>query len=241
MCLPFWIRLTKTVRPSSSGSLAEVNPIRSAIAGSTKSSGIDQGFQNQRCIRVLAPIVSELSSRARQNRRGESFNLNGRKNEETPIIDDVLRDCVRVVADSSQSTGRALRSSTQDWSTTGRPGFGLCRIGRSTVTEHRLAPLHNAHSLEIVTVYYRWHPFFGLSLPVWRRSKHRDDERIYCKAPDGRICVLPEWMLRAECAHLCATFNGGDSPEGWPWRVANPASSWLLLLVTGRENRKGCR
>src|SRR5438093_11641588 len=62
---------------------------------------------------------------------------------------------------------------------------------------------HNAHNLETVTVYYRWHPLFGLVLPVWRRSKYCDGERIYCKAPDGRICVLPEWMLRPECEQLC--------------------------------------
>src|SRR5437868_7141488 len=68
---------------------------------------------------------------------------------------------------------------------------------------HPPAHLHNAHNLETVTVYYRWHPLFGLALPVWRRSKYGDGERIYCKEPDGRICVLPEWMLRPECAQWC--------------------------------------
>jgi hypothetical protein len=56
--------------------------------------------------------------------------------------------------------------------------------------------------LETVTVYYRWHPLFGLVLPVWRRTQHRDGQRIYCKAPDGKICLLPEWMLRPECMQL---------------------------------------
>src|ERR1039457_7141549 len=66
----------------------------------------------------------------------------------------------------------------------------------------RPARSHNAHSLETVTVYYRWHPLFGLSLPVCRRSQHREGERIYCQAPDGRICLLPSWMLSPECSRF---------------------------------------
>ena len=61
---------------------------------------------------------------------------------------------------------------------------------------------HNAHNLEMVTVYYRWHPLFGRSLPVRRRSHHREGERIYCEAPDGRICFLPTWMLSPECSRF---------------------------------------
>jgi hypothetical protein len=56
--------------------------------------------------------------------------------------------------------------------------------------------------LETVTVHYRWHPFSGLSLPVRRRTQHREGERIYCEAPDGRICHLPHWMLSPECSRL---------------------------------------
>src|SRR2546425_4246562 len=67
----------------------------------------------------------------------------------------------------------------------------------------RPAGSHNAHNLETVTVYYRWHPLYGLVLPVWRRIKYQDGQRIYCKAPDGRICALPGWMLRRECAQFC--------------------------------------
>ena len=67
---------------------------------------------------------------------------------------------------------------------------------------HPPARSHNAYNLETVTVYYRWHPFFGLSLPVRRRGQHREGERIYCEAPDGRICLLPHWMLSPECSRL---------------------------------------
>ena len=52
-------------------------------------------------------------------------------------------------------------------------------------------------------MYYRWHPLYGLVLPIWRRIKYQDGERIYCKAPDDRICILPGWMLHPECAQLC--------------------------------------
>src|SRR5213593_1703329 len=37
------------------------------------------------------PIVRKLSSRARQDRGSESFDVNGRENEETPVVDDVLQ------------------------------------------------------------------------------------------------------------------------------------------------------
>src|SRR5438552_8957392 len=80
---------------------------------------------------------------------------------------------------------------------------GVLRRRSCISVVRRPAGSHNAHNLETVTVYYRWHPLFGLVVPVWRRSKYCDGERIYCKAPDGRICVVPEWMLRPECAHLC--------------------------------------
>ena len=61
---------------------------------------------------------------------------------------------------------------------------------------------HNAHSLEIVTVYYRWHPLFGLSLPVHKRRKIRSGEQVSCQLPDGTQCSVPSWMLRPECAQF---------------------------------------
>jgi hypothetical protein len=50
-------------------------------------------------------------------------------------------------------------------------------------------------------VYYRWHPLFGLTLPVHLRSNYSDGERIYCQSPDGRICIMPNWMLDPESSH----------------------------------------
>src|SRR2546426_8219297 len=61
---------------------------------------------------------------------------------------------------------------------------------------------HNAHSFETVTVYYRWHPLFGLSLPVHRRRKSSNGERVSCQLPGGKLYSLPSWMLRPDCAQF---------------------------------------
>src|SRR5664279_6524160 len=62
---------------------------------------------------------------------------------------------------------------------------------------------HNAHRLahfEIVTVYYRWHPLFGQSLPVRRRQKFPYGEQVFVQLESGATCALPSWMLTADCA-----------------------------------------
>ena len=66
-----------------------------------------------------------------------------------------------------------------------------------------LAPiqLHNAYAVETVTIYYRWHPLFGLTLPVRMRRKDRAGQRIYCES-DGKIYPVPSSMLSPECSQL---------------------------------------
>jgi hypothetical protein len=59
--------------------------------------------------------------------------------------------------------------------------------------------LHNAAHFERVTVYYRWHPFFGLSLPIRKRKKDFSGEQIFCHLPDDVICSFPAWMFSPEC------------------------------------------
>jgi hypothetical protein len=44
-------------------------------------------------------------------------------------------------------------------------------------------------------VYYRWHPLYGQTLTVWRRTRGRHGERIFCQLPDDTICALPAWMF----------------------------------------------
>src|SRR5580658_1739273 len=62
---------------------------------------------------------------------------------------------------------------------------------------------HNAHHFaasEIVTVYYRWHPLYGMSLRVHRRQRCPYGEVVFVKLENGSPCALPAWMLRATCA-----------------------------------------
>ena len=51
-------------------------------------------------------------------------------------------------------------------------------------------------------MYYRWHPLFGLSLPVRKRRRTRDGEQVLCQVPDGTLCSIPDWMFRPECAQF---------------------------------------
>jgi hypothetical protein len=61
--------------------------------------------------------------------------------------------------------------------------------------------LHNAYDVETVAIYYRWHPLFGLTLPVRMRRKDRASQLIYCES-GGKIYPIPSWMLRPECSQL---------------------------------------
>jgi hypothetical protein len=76
----------------------------------------------------------------------------------------------------------------------------LCGAGRNPAS-----PSHNAHlfsQFEIVTVYYRWHPLYGQSLPVRRRQRFPNGEQVFVQLDSGAACALPEWMLNATCAAL---------------------------------------
>src|SRR6202022_2540610 len=97
---------------------------------------------------------------------------------------------------------------------------------------HRSPPpiqLHNAYDFETVTIYYRWHPLFGLSLPVRTRRKDRNGERIYCES-DGRIYPVPSWMLSPECSQ----FSLG------PALLSTKALSELHDLLTSLPTHDDC-
>ena len=52
-------------------------------------------------------------------------------------------------------------------------------------------------------MYYRWHPLFGLSLPVHKRRKSSNGERVsFVSFLTARSASLPSWMLNPECAHF---------------------------------------
>ena len=50
-------------------------------------------------------------------------------------------------------------------------------------------------------IYYRWHPLFGLSLPVRKRRKDPDGDRVFCES-DGKLYPVPSWMLSPECSQF---------------------------------------
>lgn len=53
-----------------------------------------------------------------------------------------------------------------------------------------------------MTVYYRWHPLFGQSLRIHRRTKTCNGEQIFCQLPDSTLCALPMWMFSPDCAQF---------------------------------------
>jgi len=68
---------------------------------------------------------------------------------------------------------------------------------------HLAIQSHNAHHFgksEIVTVYYRWHPLYGQSLPVHKRRRFPYGEVVFVQTEGGATCALPAWMLSATCA-----------------------------------------
>lgn len=80
------------------------------------------------------------------------------------------------------------------------PPTNCCRSDRECCFPPPIE-LHNAYAVETVTIYYRWHPLFGLTLPVRMRRKDRAGQCIYCES-EGRIYPVPSWMLSPECAQL---------------------------------------
>src|SRR5206468_11028353 len=81
-----------TIHSSPSSGVSQADPVRGAIASTTETSGINQGFQQERTVAItLLPVAWELTGGARQNRRSQSFHLDPRKNQESAVVDDVLQ------------------------------------------------------------------------------------------------------------------------------------------------------
>src|ERR1019366_6642802 len=53
---------------------------------------------------------------------------------------------------------------------------------------------HSAHSPEVVTIHYSWHPLHGQVLPVHRRAKFPRGEYVFCQLPDGTLGGFPSWV-----------------------------------------------
>ena len=68
---------------------------------------------------------------------------------------------------------------------------------------HPASQSHNAHhfgQFGTATVYYRWHPLYGQSLPVWKRQRLPYGEVVFVQLENGGTLALPAWMLSATCA-----------------------------------------
>ena len=66
---------------------------------------------------------------------------------------------------------------------------------------------HNAHHLRVVTVQYRWHPHFSLTLAV-RQETGENREQLLCELPDGTLSLIPKWMTEMEA---CAVLSVGNA------------------------------
>jgi hypothetical protein len=52
--------------------------------------------------------------------------------------------------------------------------------------------------VKTVTLHYRWHPFFGLTLRVLRQQKYGDRVCLVCEGPSGTSSSFPSWMCSPE-------------------------------------------
>jgi hypothetical protein len=129
----------------------------------------------------------------------------------------------------SRCSGRDCRCDVAPRTTPGRPP-AVPAPTPNTSDARRPAQSHNAHSLETVTVYYRWHPLFGLALPVRRRQKDRNGERLLCQSPDDRLVSLPSWM----CSQECLQFLLG------PPLISVEALTELRVLLDVWQTSSGC-
>jgi hypothetical protein len=66
---------------------------------------------------------------------------------------------------------------------------------------------HNAHEMKRVTIWYRWHPFYGQIVRTLRARNKDGDQCIRCELPDGTTATIPGWMMDAE---TCAQMSVGE-------------------------------
>jgi hypothetical protein len=53
-----------------------------------------------------------------------------------------------------------------------------------------------------VKIHYRWHPYFGRTLPVTRRVSRNGCDYVNCELPDGTVGAVPTWMTDPEVCSL---------------------------------------
>jgi hypothetical protein len=103
---------------------------------------------------------------------------------------------VRRKAFHLRSTSSSIRS------TTGR---------RTKSGFSRTIQSHSAHEIKRVTIWYRWHPFYGQTVRMLRARNKDGDQCIRCELPDGTTATIPAWMTDAE---TCAQMSAGEPAIG---------------------------
>src|SRR6266851_9643128 len=66
---------------------------------------------------------------------------------------------------------------------------------------------HNAHEIKRVTIWYRWHPFYGQAVRMLRARNKDGDQCLRCELPDGTTASIPAWMMDAD---VCAQMSAGE-------------------------------
>lgn len=69
----------------------------------------------------------------------------------------------------------------------------------------------NTHEIQRVTIWYRWHPFYGETVPLVRGRA--GSHCLRCEFPDGTTATIPVWMTDAD---LCAQMSVGEPTISLP-------------------------
>ncbi len=80
-----------SVHSTAALSVAEINPVGSLVASSTKTSTLHQGFDQQRAIAIQAfPVIGQMAGSERKNHTGQSANGNIGWDQESTVGDNEL-------------------------------------------------------------------------------------------------------------------------------------------------------
>src|SRR5579864_6820910 len=80
------------VHAAASGRLPDMQPVGSTVAGSAKTAGVHQRFQQQRALTIVAfPIARYVPSTQGEDFARESLDANPRQDEKSSVVHDPLQ------------------------------------------------------------------------------------------------------------------------------------------------------
>ena len=74
---------------------------------------------------------------------------------------------------------------------------------------------HNAHEIKRVTIWYRWHPFYGQVVRMLRSRDKDGDQCQRCELPDGTTASIPAWMMGEPAISLSAMAQLRSLLDAW--------------------------